>query len=154
MIVLQDTWYVIQWPLYIVALVFHRLYQFTVFLSKPGARLICLYLAHAATLWLHVKHEGIPSFDPNATWQVWWNTAIGWLSFDYASRGLLAYPELVLLCFAFVLHFLPAELLKGALGLFPAKARPLPPIKPVRVPKLKIRAVQVRCAVKRMWRWL
>ncbi len=155
MSMISNIWYTLRWPLYGVAVLLHYLYQFTVFLSKPGARLIVAYIAHAITLWIHVQHQGLPIYPDNFSWDTWYDETIRWLTYDAAARGPWIYLDIPLLVCAFCLHFFPSDVLRAALGLFPAKSRPLPPMRRVQAPKLKIKTVKVRRAIKRLRRpWL
>lgn len=152
-----DLFYAVRWLIYALSSLLHALYQCFVFLSKPGAALIVAYSAYATVLYLHVDHRGLPVIDPNGDVAVIYDAIVVWLTFDAAGRGLWPYLEIALLALALTMHLFPKDVLRSALGLFPAKARPLPPMRPVRVPKLKIKAARVRRAVKplrkRFLRW-
>lgn len=123
---------------YVISIILHRIYQFVVFLSKPGAALIVLYLAHAITLYLHFDHQGLPTIEMPGDMESNYNIIRTWLTYGAISRGPWIYLEIPLLALAVFLHLLSVDFLRAILGLFPAKARPLPP-----VPKLKAESTRI-----------
>lgn len=145
--------YYVKWLTFAVSMLLHRLYQLVVFISKPGARLIPAYIAHAITLYVHVTHQGLPDYDITFTaWEPWYDTTVEWLTYDATARGSLASWDIALLLIALALHLTSTWLLRETLGLFPAKKRPLPPMKPLKAQTLKIKAARVRIKAKRLRR--
>lgn len=149
MTLLSDGWFVVKWSVYCVGTLLHRIYQFTVFLSKPGASILLAYVAHGITLYLHIRHAGLPKIDFERAWTEWYESLRLWLTYDVSERSWWAYIELPLLIAAIMLHALPFKLLKRALGLFPAMPKPLPPLRKLRVKPLKIKAHRAKVSIRK-----
>lgn len=148
MTIISNSWFIARWLIFALALFTHRIYQFTVFLSKPGAAILLAYLAHALTLYLHIKHVGAPSIAPDLDWVNWYEGLRAWVTYDLTERGALAYIEIPLLISAIAFHAFPFRFLKRALGLFPAMAKPLPPVRRLKTKPTKVKSVKVRAVIR------
>ena len=153
MTLFSNLWYLIRWPFYLFACMFHAVYQFSVFLSKPGALAILACLAHSAAIFLHIQHEGFPHYSLMQPPRDWYDITVNWISYDRAQRGLWFYVEVPLLVIALAFQMIPRDWLRAALGLFPAKARPLPPMRSIQAPKFKIKAMKVRLTIAKRRRY-
>ena len=146
---MADIWYLIRWPFFLLGCFFHGVYRVTVFFSKPGAPLLMAYLCHALVLWLHVHHQGWPSYPHPFEAVVWYNLTVDWISLDRSALGLMFYPMVALLISSIVFMLLPHQMLRAGLALFPAMPKPLPPRRRIRAPEFKIKAQRAKVVVRR-----
>ena len=146
---MADFWYLIRWPFYLLGCLFHGIYRVTVFFSKPGAPLLMAYLCHALVLWLHVYHQGWPSYPQPFEAVAWYNLSVDWISLDREALGMVFWPMVTLLIASMIFMVFPHNELRAGLGLFPAMAKPLPPRRRIAAPKFKIKAQRARVIVRK-----
>jgi len=131
--------------------VFYRWYLLLVFLSKPGAMWVVGILCHLAVFFLYHQSVGWPSFDPNAEPLDWAQTLIDWMQYDHEARGWWILLDVPLLIAGLLCQLFPPAVLRTSLAMFPAKGRPLPPIRRIKAPKRQIRTVRTMRRVGKKW---
>lgn len=153
MTILADMWFLVRWPFYLLARIFHAIYQFSVFLSKPGAALLLAFLFHGIVIMLHYQHKGLPEYTLIQQPQEWYDLTVDWISYDRSDRAGWFFVEIPLLVLALGLQILPWDWLRNLLGLFPAKSRPLPPMRRMRAPKFKVKTVKTKLSIRKRRRY-
>ena len=147
MSVLLECLFRVRQLLFVANALFYRFYLFLVFLSKPGAMWLVGVTCHVLVFWLYHRAVGWPVFDPQGDYQLWAQTAVDWLSYDHAARGWWIVIDVPLLAAGLLCQLFPPAILRAGLAMFPAKGRPLPPIRTVRAPMQKIVPARVKLLI-------
>ena len=135
--------------MFVLNALFYRYYLLLVFLSKPGAMWLVGIICHVLVFWLYHRAVGAPEFDPAGDYRTWVQATVDWFSYNHEARGAWIWVDVPLLAGGLYCQLLPPGLLRASLAMFPAKSRPLPPMRPIRAPKQRISVASVSILVRR-----